>query len=424
MRKRVSAVSYGVVLASLLVGIAGVVTPLGLHDGIVLSNDQTPVPFQYSPDASALGLGTTPRHGSLGFSRICFSDEFVEDFGLVQAACPNSHQNQTIKTNGTDVEVDSPDGYDTRVPRNVYEFFQSGVSRLGRTVSSIFDIEYRTYRTENDTEQSWIQSDALYLIGDYRQLTSVALNDRLEAVEGLIVDTKNGGVGFRNHTIPAENLGFGAQWTEDILFIEPVTECTNLNITLEYNIAYDDTRGEVGNLSLVDRGGFVDISRPEPEYDAGHSQDDPELAYRAYIGARVINLLTMYYLNITNPQNETLDLEPFAYLDSEDGRAFPLPADNRSNTSEFELRSISIGYLLESLKLPISYATIDPTAPLFESFISPNPWQISAENFTDSSTYLILNPSVIIVPSVGVRRANGCRQCKYAGERLWTTRPT
>ena len=49
-------------------------------------------------------------------------------------------------------------------------------------------------------------------MGDYRQLTIVLLNDNLAVVEGLVVVTTNGGIGFRNYTVPAEDLEYGAYW--------------------------------------------------------------------------------------------------------------------------------------------------------------------------------------------------------------------
>lgn len=64
----------------------------------------------------------------------------------------------------------------------------------------------------------------------------VLLDDKIEVVEGLIVDTRvgNASIGFRNHTLPQTN-GIGAVWMEvalvhfanrqNILFVEPQTKC-------------------------------------------------------------------------------------------------------------------------------------------------------------------------------------------------------
>ncbi|KAH6853287.1 hypothetical protein B0I37DRAFT_420104 [Chaetomium sp. MPI-CAGE-AT-0009] len=373
VRRRVSAVSWGVALGGVLVGIAGIITPLGLYEEIVPSNDPTPIPFKYSPDLSPFGLGTVPRHDSLGFSRRCVDYRFSD----MPAACPHSNQRLTIIMNDTYSGAESPGGYDTRIPKNVYQFFQSGTSRLGRTVSSLFDIEYRTYGTSRDSAQKFYQNGSQFL-----------------AVEGLVVDTQKGGIGFRNDTIPANNLDFGAQWTEDLLFIEPVTECTNLNLALDFNIPFDGyvlnayTTQDVGNLSIVDHGGFVDINRTHPlHYDASHGQEDPQLAYRSYIGAWASNALMMYYLNITKPVVGHPDQEPFPYLDSEHGKTFRLPSLNTTNTTTVGVNSISTSGDWDFLGVYWG-----PSAPLNSSlgtpgagwnFEPPNPWKITRDNFTE-----------------------------------------
>merc|ERR1712000_288386 len=303
VRRRVSVVSYGVILGSALVAVAGVITPLGLYDGIFPSDEATPVRFEYTPDTTALGLGTAPRHDTLGFSRTCFNN--TPTHFLLPGSCPHSDVEVTLTERDRNItRVESPTGYDTRIPTNVYQFFQSGLSRLGQTVSSLFDIEYRNYRVEKDSVDRFFQNGSAYLVGDYRRLTNMAIN------EGLVVDTKNGGVGFRNHTAPAERLPLGAQWSEDILFIEPVTECVNLNVTLEYKIP-DHTgipgleNSRVGNLSLVDRGGFVDFDPNIPLYG---SSDD-----------RVI----------------------LPYLNSEHGKTIPLPASKVLGESDYNVESIT-----------------------------------------------------------------------------------
>lgn len=54
----------------LLIAIAAVVTPLGLHEEIVASNSNVAVPFTDLVDTSPVGIGT-PARSSLGFSRAC-----------------------------------------------------------------------------------------------------------------------------------------------------------------------------------------------------------------------------------------------------------------------------------------------------------------------------------------------------------------
>lgn len=388
--------SYGVIFGSALVAVAGVVTPLGLYDSILPSGEGTPVRFEYIPDTTALGLGTAPRHDSLGFSRRCSNN--TATVRLFPGSCPHSNVELDVVGVGDNVTgVDAPAGYDTRIPRNVYEFFQSGVPRLGQTVSSLFDIEYRNYRLTRDSFHGFFQNGSDYLIGDYRQITNVALNDELEVVEGLVVDTKNGGVGFRNHTAPAKQLELGAQWSEDILFIEPVTECAGLNITLQYNIPDESfpglTNGRVVNLTLVDRGGFVDFDRAVPLYDEGSDQEDPQLSLRAYKGAWRSNMHMMYLFNISKPDDIVDDRIVLPYLDSEHGKAIPLPALNGSGGSDYNVESISIdGGTFAWNVLGLAFTTITPSNG--SSFDSDNltinkpanPWGLSGENLTDIGT--------------------------------------
>ena len=54
----------------LLIAIAAVVTPLGLHEGIVATDSNVAVPFTNLMDASPVGLGT-PARSALGFTRSC-----------------------------------------------------------------------------------------------------------------------------------------------------------------------------------------------------------------------------------------------------------------------------------------------------------------------------------------------------------------
>lgn len=57
-------------LGVLLIAIAAVITPLGLHESIVASNSNTEVPFSDLVDTSPMGIGT-PARSNLGFSRSC-----------------------------------------------------------------------------------------------------------------------------------------------------------------------------------------------------------------------------------------------------------------------------------------------------------------------------------------------------------------
>jgi hypothetical protein len=98
----------------------------------------------------------------------------------------------------------------------------------------------------------------------------------------------------RNHTAPAEQLEYGASWSEDLLFLEPVTECVDTNLTYDFELV---SMTNVGNPVLVDHGGFININHTYPTYDPSSAQDDPQLAYRAYKGAWMNNAYTMLVCN-------------------------------------------------------------------------------------------------------------------------------
>lgn len=292
-------------LALGVVSIAAIVTPLGLYDAIVPLDDPVDQLFKYAPDPSPMGFGTPPR-SALGFNRIC------GDF--YYTPCPNSGVIANETREGGQVTVDYPYGYDSTIPQNMTEIFQSGLETMDQTVSSLFDIEYRTY--ENIVDQD-INNGSRYLVGAFRQIETLALNDDVKPIEGLVVDTKSGGIGFRNHTIP-EPLTYGASWSEDLLFIEPETQCVDMNTTLDFTISQD----RVSNLAITDRGGFVNLNHEYPEFEENDTQANPDLQSRAYMAAWLSNAMTMFYLNVSNPAEPSP--EPFTYMDSTVGKRFPL----------------------------------------------------------------------------------------------------
>jgi hypothetical protein len=152
------------------------------------------------------------------------------------------------------------------------------------------------------------------------------LENDLQAVEGLIVDSKAGRVGFRNHTVPVNALD-GANWKEDILFIEPEAQCVNTNLTLDYSYRANDTGpGEFSDRVLVDHGGFANLPHIRPTVDPSNFQADPALHGRAYRAAWSHNMFLMQYFNVTT--NGSDGLAPFAYMNSRVGQSFPLPNDD------------------------------------------------------------------------------------------------
>ena len=214
--------------------------------------------------------------------------------------------------------------FNTSIPENITQVFSSLTD--GTTLSGPFDIQYRTWRVDIDRFRKTVDRGQPYTKGSYRSLDTLILHDTFEAVEGIIADTINGGIGFRNHTAPL-GLAYGGEWSEDITWIEPVTECVDTNLTLEMNVA--DYEDNITSIDLVDNGGFVNAPR-KFDFDMAPSQE-LDLRTRAYQGAVISNLLLMYQLNVsltndTGPYNTTL------------GRRFTLPKDSFYNPSLYSAK--------------------------------------------------------------------------------------
>ncbi|KAF2271016.1 hypothetical protein CC78DRAFT_563594 [Lojkania enalia] len=245
-----------------LISVTSIVTPLGLYQTVLPQDRLKEETFSYAKDLSPMGLGTLPRRNDFGLSRFCF--------GYKPEICPWSETVFIEESNATDYTADLPEGYDVRIPQNITEIYSAGLSKLSNTVSSVFDIQWRTYRKV--LKSSIMREGQPYLIGDYRHLSQLVLNDAWEAVAGLIVNTKTCGIGFRNHTTPPP-LPFGSTWTEDILFIEPETECVDLNITLDFSIPLAvDKHEDISNLSITDHGGFANLAKDIPSIGLGPIQ--------------------------------------------------------------------------------------------------------------------------------------------------------
>jgi hypothetical protein len=347
-------------LALLIVTAAAIVTPLGLYDTILPGRSPQQVPFSYVSDLSPMGYGTPPR-SDLGFNRWCGD-------GL-PVVCPGSDTVISYSRNGTTFTATMPYGYDSRIPRTKVQLFQSGLTEQSETVSSIFDIQWRSYTTQQGQD---VNNGSTVLVGGYRQLTTLILDDAIEAVEGLIVNTISGGIGFRNHTIPS-GIPLGATWTEDLLFIEPETQCVNTNLTLDFSLgSWNSTfvGGEITDLVITDRGGFVNLNHTHPHYDRTKPELNADLTGRAYKAAWLFNVHIALIFNVTRPNPGA-----FGYLNSHVGKSFPLqgtvfPSVDALSTSTFEdSYSDLFGW-------PLTNSTLGPS----------NPFQITDANFSTITT--------------------------------------
>lgn len=293
VHKRVSILSHISIIGTVLLLVTGVVTPLGLSEGIRGSLVQNPQ-FEYAPDSSLFGLGT-PSRAAYSLSRLCGS--------FVLQVCPGQTDTGGLTTykNSTtwvlDTGANDTGWIDAKIPKNITEIFTSADGAYGAGVANVFDIQYRTFQFKvyNNSQQRNINNGALYVQGQMRFFESLVLNNRYDVVEGLVVDTKKGGVGFRNHTIPA-NIRFGASWEETLLWVEPLTACVNNNLTVDFTIG--DT--ELMDLRLTDRGGFMNLPQTAPPLlDRDLSQTVPALRAHAYGGAFTSNIDYAVFFNLS-----------------------------------------------------------------------------------------------------------------------------
>ncbi|KAF1846238.1 uncharacterized protein K460DRAFT_417361 [Cucurbitaria berberidis CBS 394.84] len=380
-----------------LIAIAAIVTPLGLYEGIVAEPVSEASAFHYIKDTSAMGYGTPPRDTNNTWSRLCGA------FLLVP--CPNDDNKATVIDNKSMVSVDYRDEwYSSKVPQKVIDVFQSGASGFAESMSSLFDIQYRSYIKsviDDNKKGPLIDNGTARTIGNYQPLSSILLNDAIMPVEGLIVDMKNGGIGFRNHSAPVLKQ-YGSTWSEDLLFIVPDTVCVDTNLTLDFLIPRTGSEGLLARNgilkpSITDRGGFIDLNKTYPRWQIDDFQENPNLWYRAYRAAWLRNAYSMAYMNVTNLSNETTGVKAFAYLNSEMNKTFPLYYPNNETTSgwlaidpQSLTVSTSFGQYLEGTKGLSNKSTVgnQTTEYKFDTKIPiyPNPFNINITQWSSIDT--------------------------------------
>lgn len=382
-----------------LIAIAAIVTPLGLHEGLVSQTESQSQAFHYIEDPSTFGLGTPPRTPASGkWSRICgFASPYV---------CPNS-PNKVLEFENATGSYISTDYYDSKIPQKIIEVFESGLARFEPSVSSSFDIQYRSY------VQSEIDNDGIgtpidngtnpYTKGTYQPLSTQVLSDSYLAVEGLIVDMKNGGIGFRKHSAPSPST-YGSGWSEDLLFTSPETVCVDTNLTLDFMIPATKRElsaggGQAFRLNLTDRGGFVKLNQTYPEWKRGDTQQNPELWLRAYKAAWLNNALSMAFMNVTNINNETTSLKAFSYLNSALNKTFPL------HYPDGELASSMMNIRPSSLQVATSFGGYLDNTDIGQSNISTFGNETKEYNFP-SKPPIYKNPFNISISMSGRRLYN------------------
>lgn len=352
-------------LALGLVAIAAVVTPLGLYDDIVPSKTPQSVTFAYTQDPGPMGYGT-PARSDLGFTRTCGN--------FLPVQCPGTNVVITYSGNETYASANiTNDDYDTKIPKVLAELYQSGLAQQSKTVSSFFDIQSRYY---SFMFQNGIDHGSKYIVEAFQYLSNMVLNNAVEPIEGLVVDTISGGVAFRNHTTPV-GVSLGAEWVEDLLWVEPETACVDTNISIQFRIPLNDLSGnQPTNISLVDDGGFANLVQEWPYVNVTNAQADPNLQGRAYKAAWMVNTYTMLIMNLTRPNPGA-----FSYLKSKVGDQYPVTSQQAAGA---KLHGIYISNDWISLLDPEAYMsnyTLNDTPGTNYS----NPFGISWYNYSDIS---------------------------------------
>ncbi|KAJ9651242.1 hypothetical protein H2198_009471 [Neophaeococcomyces mojaviensis] len=365
VERKVSIVTWIKPLGLLLTAIAAIVTPLGLTDVLAPTSRTVHATFVYSPDVGPMGLGT-PTRSDLGFSRLCIGILCPGMPDLGNVSLRNSYTNTTLS-----YRIKTPS-----IPQSLVDLYQSGLHDQPASMSSFFDVQSRQYRIIAG------YSDAVHnastLAPSYRPLSSIILDNKYELLEGVISDSVDGGIGFRNHSVPT-GLQFGAEWEEDILWMTPDAVCVDTNLTTTYT--QDMTGLSYSSYgSLVDQGGFANLNRtipiPDEFYPWNDTQSSPNLYARTYQTAWSMNVYGMYYLNISEPGTNR------SRISSSVGQKWKL---NSTLTSTYNFRYVSRGTDLGAL--------VDPPDSFNMSIGSynregiTNPWNISSDNFTSMQNW-------------------------------------
>ena len=354
---------------------AAIVTPLGLYQ-TVEPDDLSLEMFQFVKDKSPFGYAT-PDRVTGPFSRSCGLD-----------VCPGSWVNRTCVQQGL-LQNCSSVVYGRAISDLWRSTLREGAEQIDQSVSSIFDIQWRSQFKALDgySESGW------YLKSGYRQVDILILDSTIQLVDGLIVDAKNGGIGFRNHTAPATFHEYGTTWTEDILFIEPETQCVDLNITFDFELSQNNTsRLTPRKLALVDHGGFSALPRTSPDLSIpknGNGQGHLDLRERAYKAAWANNFLTLAFFNATDP-----DADNITRLDVTPGMKFLAPdddgSDNRTSNGFKNDNIFAIEY--QSVKSTLDfgdYLRFNPAQSTNGSEPTENPWMIGEPQFNLVCTYIL-----------------------------------
>lgn len=348
MHWAVTTIAHANIGLAVLLLISGIVTPLGLSDKIGPIKQHAAVRFEYSPDLSTYGASTQPRPGQgdnghlPGLSRDCLISSAQCPGVDVKGFVPQSDRYDYDKNNTVyNASITST----TNIPRNLTDMFRSHRSKFP-DVAGIFDLQYRVWRP---LTSEYFDDGKPYPAGRMQHVDMLIPRDGVVLVEGAIADFSSGksggGIGFRNHTAPSQLNGYGAKWTEDVLWIEPDIACSATNLSLELVLGdILNTTGLVRSAFLVDDGGFAHLQHGDP-YDQWPSLNfsAPDVRLRADRSAQLSNFLLGIAFNTTD------DIRGAMYgFNTTAGERYPVPS--RVNTA-FDAMSSLVPLGVRTLRL-------------------------------------------------------------------------
>jgi hypothetical protein len=101
--------------------------------------------------------------------------------------------------------------------------------------------------------------------------------------------TSHPGIGFWNTTIP--KAAKGGAWSQDVLWLELLTECINMNLTISYELTESGSDAVHETYNLTDHGGFHTLTPNYPPLNRDGQNID--LGQHAYKGAVLSNFMAM-----------------------------------------------------------------------------------------------------------------------------------
>lgn len=295
VNRRVLVINYLTFLSFLLVGVAAVLTPIGLHEVIV--DGFVDAQFAYVKDFTIFGQGT-PDRSTYVTTRTCNSS---------RTPCPGVNVADVVPlTNpGSSPGFDFL-GYQNYIPKNLVNIFSSGTRGKTDSRASPFDIQFRQYTaSRNEANLTAVYNTT----GQFHWIASLILEQQPVLVEGLVVDPVSGGIGFRNHTVPVNpEMNEGAKWTEDLLWIDVQTACvsTNWSISAIGNPGPFSSGGLArwtnGTLRRSSPGRYRGTDPEFAPFEDLRSQTTVNLADRARLAAEIFDyhLSAILYLDASN----------------------------------------------------------------------------------------------------------------------------